>query len=395
MKPQPRLPYGTAPENAVCKNTISNEETAVNVPKDSQMVNLTSLTEADFKKALETIQLQIETAKQNEFPQVFTANELISKTPQDLQMLMPPLLQQSGLAGLGGSSDTGKSSFLRQLAIAICTRQPDFLGFKLQSRYNSVIYVATEDGEMETGYLLKKQLTAFKEREGLENLRFIFNTENLLQNLDYQLSKQPADVVFIDCYADVFNRQNSDNTPQIRQFLNPYQTLASRYNTLILFLHHTGKRTEDREPSKNNLLGGQGFEAKMRVLFELRADFTAKNIRHLCVVKGNYISAEYKRESFVLEFDETTLTFKNTFERVEFAKLVKPPSLSEQKTQSDLELYEQIVALQNQGYTYDGISGKLGVSKGTISKIKARVENAVSKSVSSGNNGNNNGNKPR
>ena len=87
----------------------------------------------------------------------------------------------------------------------------------------------------------------------------------------------------------------------VRSFLNAFSQLAIRHNTLVIFLHHTGKRTESLAPSKHNAIGSEGFEAKMRLIMELRQDPEHHNIRHLYIVKGNYLSAEYKhaRVSYV------------------------------------------------------------------------------------------------
>ena len=68
-------------------------------------------------------------------------------------------------------------------------------------------------------------------------------------------------------------------------------------------------------PSKHNLLGSQAFEAKMRLVLELRSDISDVTYKHLCCVKGNYLSAEYKSESIKLHFSDH-LTFKETGERV-------------------------------------------------------------------------------
>jgi RecA-family ATPase len=198
----------------------------------------------------------------------------------------------------------------------------------------------------------------------LKGLRFIFEYENLLNELEKRLKKKPADLIIIDCFADIFGNDLKDSN-QIRAFLNNYQQLAQKNGCLVLFLHHTGKRTENSEPSKNNLLSGQGFEAKMRLVIELRADQLNTNKRHLCIVKGNYLPGNYKKESYVLIFDETNFSFQNTNERVPFELLVK-----REQDVGDKEKYIKIIELKTQGITYENIAEKLGfASKGSISKL--------------------------
>jgi AraC-like DNA-binding protein len=53
---------------------------------------------------------------------------------------------------------------------------------------------------------------------------------------------------------------------------------------------------------------------------ELRTDCERADIRHLCIVKGNYLSSEYKHDSFELRFTPE-LNFEATGERVPFGLL--------------------------------------------------------------------------
>jgi len=312
-----------------------------------------------------------------------TGEQLLQQDIQALPCLIEPFFQQIGIACLAGSSDTGKSTLLRQLTIAIVTGENEFLGFKINAINRSVIYVSTEDLEPETAYILKKQASKYKP-ELLRELRFLFDITDLLMELEKRLTAKPADLVIIDCFADIFGK-NLNDTQHIRSFLHPYQQLAQKHKCLIIFLHHTGKRTEDKEPNKNNLLGGQGFEAKMRMVIELKADQMNPSLRHLCIVKGNYLSANYKNESFVLQFDEQTFTFRNTGERIPFDFLGKKESDSGEKSK-----FLKAKELKEQGVTYNDIAIQLGYgSKGSITKLLDRgKKNGWDNSVSIGNNGN-------
>lgn len=316
-----------------------------------------------------------------------TGESLLLTEIKEIPTLVYPFLQQTGLACLAGSSDTGKSSILRQLAIAIVTGENNFLGFRINANHRSVIYVSTEDLERETAYLLSRQTQQYKP-ELLKGLRFVFEIENLFSELDRRLNTKPADLVIIDCFADTYGSDLKD-TQRIRTYLHPFQELAQKHQCLILFLHHTGKRTENFEPNKNNLLSGQGFEAKMRLVIELRADLLNPLHRHLCIVKGNYLPASYKKESYVLQFDEQNFVFTNTGERMPFELLVKQPDTDQSKAK-----YEQAKDLKDKGYSYEQIAKAIGYnSKGSISKLfdKAKKngwDNNVSESVSTGNEGN-------
>jgi archaellum biogenesis ATPase FlaH len=295
---------------------------------------------------------------------VITGEQILKMPNQEMPTLIEPILQKTGIACLAGSSDTGKSTLLRQLVIAIVTGEIEFLGFPINAVYRSAIYVSTEDLLNETQYLLRVQSQQHAP-ELLKGLRYIFGNEvELKDKLNDELTLKPADIVVIDCFSDGFPH-NLKDTHLIRAYLNQFQDLAQKHKCLILFLHHTGKRTQKLEPSKDNLLSGQGFEAKMRMVIELRADPMSPTIRHLCIVKGNYLSAKYKNESFVLCFDEKNFHFTNTGERVPFELLVKSTDTDQAK-----ENWRLAKELEDEGHTQEEIAKKMNyASKGTISKL--------------------------
>jgi hypothetical protein len=291
------------------------------------------------------------------------ATQLMSESHTGIACLVEPFFQKVGLACLAGSSDTGKSAILRQLAEDICAGSDEHLGFKINATHKSVIYVSTEDGRDATRYLLHRQTQKYEGRD-FSGLRFIFDYDDLVGTLHRNLVKKPADMIVIDCFADVYSGDLKD-TQKIREFLKPFQELSDKHECLILFLHHTGKRTEELLPSKNNLLGGQGFEAKMRLVVELRKESARDNHRHFCLVKGNYLPESEKRHSHVLLFDPDTLTFSRTNERTPFDKLSRGYELEEGKAK-----YEQAKELKKEGYTHQEIAEKLGhVHKATITKL--------------------------
>lgn len=320
---------------------------------------------ASGKITADEIQAEVERLAQP--TKEITGEDLLNENIDSIPVLVEPFLHRVGLACLAGSSDTGKSSLLRQLAIDIVTGSPDFLGFPILATHNSVIFVSTEDDQKAVAFLLKKQTQDFHP-EQLKNLRFLFDTENLLGELNTRLTAQPADLVVIDCFADAYAGDLKD-TQKIRTYLHPFQILAEKHQCLFLFLHHTGKRTEGIEPNKNNLLSGQGFEAKMRLVIELRADLAIAEKRHLCIVKGNYLPASYKKESFVLDFITDQFRFYNTDERTPYEMLVKRAD-DEGRTK-----YEQAKALRSEGKTLDEIAEIIGyANRGSVSKLLKRFD---------------------
>ncbi len=341
--------------------SLNTEET--NHESNSEPISSDKINPESILKHINDIENNFEEG-QNEI----TGEQLLNLDIKEIPCLVEPFLQKFGLASFSGSSDTGKSTILRQLAIDIVLNRETFLGFKINSKHQSVIYVSTEDGVYETAFLLKKQANELDANK-LAGLRFIFDYENLLEELQSRLRAKKADLIVIDCFSDCLGGDLKD-THRIRTFLNPFQKLAHEHECLIIFLHHTGKRTENLEPNKNNILGGQGFEAKMRLVIELRADQFDHFKRHFCIVKGNYLPAKFKNESYVLDFDETHHCFTNSGNRVPFEMLSRNPDEDKQKAK-----YKQIQNLLNQNFTYQQIADKMGIgSKGSITKLIKKAE---------------------
>ena len=105
-------------------------------------------------------------------PKEITAYDLLKRDVKEIPFLVKPLLPKTGIVALAGTSDVGKSTLLRQLAIAIATGQETFLGFEIKTTHQSVIYVSTEDDENAIATLLRKQQNSLqREQSKYEGLR--------------------------------------------------------------------------------------------------------------------------------------------------------------------------------------------------------------------------------
>ena len=251
---------------------------------------------------------------------IWNAKELISRPIKKLPTLLDPIFPASGSIALAGGSDLGKSTFLRQFALSVSIGDHEFLGWKLNTKHQRAIYVSTEDDKDQITISLK----TFNNHRNLnsekyEGVDFVFVIEDLVSVLANMLREKPIDVLIIDAFLDVFPGVMNDGG-QVRRFITEYDQLAKKFGFLVIFNHHAGKRTQMFVPSKDNLLGSQSFEARMRLVIEMRPDFIDDNRLHLCIVKGNYLPPEYKKESFVIEANENRY-FKNTGEREVFEHL--------------------------------------------------------------------------
>lgn len=256
---------------------------------------------------------------------IIRASDLLKRGVREIPMLFAPVFPAACVSILAGSSDAGKSMLLRNMAICTVTGR-DFLGWKYKGKHRSCIFVATEDDEEATSFLLGKHEQGYGDApDDLAGLRFLFATENIINDLEQELSIEPADLVIVDAYSDVFDGKEQSSAAQTRAFVNKFKKLATEFGCHVLFLHHTGKRTEDLIPSKNNFVGSQSLEASVRLGIELRVDRQNPDLRHLCVVKGNYLGNQYKMSSFVLKMD-SNFVFTNTNDRVSFDELALTPS---------------------------------------------------------------------
>ena len=232
---------------------------------------------------------------------VKTAEQILELRTTEVPMLCSPILQKVGVASLCGSSDGGKSFLCLCLAIAICGDDEEIFGLKIHKEQGSAIIVCTEDSAEDVCVRLRALLGEKKLNEG--KLRFIFETGDILMKLKEELERQPADIVIMDTFRDLF-RGNLNDSIDVSKFLAPYKELAMKSKSLFLFCHHIGKGKEKNEaPSKNDVLGSQGIESACRTVLMLKKRADSKRI--LTVVKGNHLPEEVKNNGIVLEFEPT------------------------------------------------------------------------------------------
>ena len=303
---------------------------------------------------------------------IWNAKELIERKITKLPTLVDPIFPRCGSIALAGGSDLGKSTFLRQFALSVAIGDTSFLGWDLKTQHQRAIYVSTEDDKDQITISLK----TFNEHRNLksekfEGVDFVFAIENLVTTLRNRITINKIDVLIIDAFLDVFPGVMNDGG-QVRRFITVYDQLAKEFGFLVIFNHHAGKRTQMFAPSKDNLLGSQSFEARMRLVIEMRPDFIDDNKLHLCIVKGNYLPPEYKKESFVIEANENRY-FSNTGEREVFEHLRETVKEKQdlKKLCGDLKeegktVREIEVDLRSQGYK---------ISKSTVNRyLKEREE---------------------
>jgi hypothetical protein len=269
----------------------------------------------------------------------YNAVELLALGNTKPQYLLEPLFPQKGTAVIAGKPDTGKSQFARQLCIQVALGLPDFLGFSLNLIHKSAVYVATEDSLEATTYLLKTQLEGLQE-PAKENLRFIFadtmEQTEILERLEEELKKAPADLVVVDSFGDIFKGGDSNNNMAMRNTVKAFDKIAKQQGCLILFVHHINKGAYRLTPGQEHIQGGAGLVQKVRLAIQLSEG--EGSIRYFSVVKGNYCPKEYKDNTLELNFSEDTFLFSFSGKMLPTSEIgAKPEGMEKETKMSELE----------------------------------------------------------
>lgn len=297
-------------------------------------------------KTLENLNVLLSNTIQESAPKVlnpdkvvFNAVELMAMGNLEPKYLMHPIFPQKGSAVLAGKPDTGKSQFARQLCIQVALGHKKFLDFELNPVHKRAIYVATEDNQEATTFLVSKQFKGLNE-EVVENLRFIFadtmDQEEILIKIDEELKLCRADLVVVDSFGDIFKGSDSNNNMAMRNTVKLFDKIAKEHNCLVLFVHHINKAAYRQAPGQEHIQGGSGLVQKVRLAIQLSEG--EGNKRYFTVVKGNYCPKEYKQNSLELDFSEETFLFTNTGKLIPTAELgTKPDNLKTEEKYNELD----------------------------------------------------------
>ena len=273
---------------------------------------------------------------------IMNGADLIKREIEEIPTLLEPIFPKVGTVAFAGTSDIGKSTILRQFAVAVSTGEKEFLGWKLNSEHKKALVVSTEDFEDSLTINLKKvNKTKPRNSQDYSGINFITDIESLIETIENHVRDNPIDLLILDAYLDIYSGTNAKNDGgQVRQFLTKFDQLANKYKYLTVWNHHTKKGSQAFAPDKDNVLGSQSFEAKMRLVCVVRPDLIDDNRRHLCFVKGNYLAPEYKNESYIIEHDEN-MYFTSTGEREIFENLRIEVKAKEDLKQLAINLHEE------------------------------------------------------
>lgn len=325
--------------------------------------------EQDVEKALfdQFIQEQIENGAE-----LLNAKDLINMQVQEYPFLIEDLIPKRCISAIVAPSEAGKSSLAYQLCEAVVSGK-DCLGKKVNPSSNNVLFIPTEEGNIQAALKLKKQLNEQLERKEVsidvfESFQFAFNIEDVYYFISEFLTYREFDLIVIDCYGDV-NLGDNNSVSDTRKFMNLYHKLTQTYNTSIVFLHHINKASSNTQLTKNSIIGSTGFVDKTRHVIGLEAN--KEDPRHVVLktIKSNLMSFEDKKKHINLYLNDNL-----KFELVDSSKQINPIATK----QSTIRNEEKIRIVLEQK--------KLGISQQDIvSKLKdgryKTSQSAVSKMI--------------
>ena len=271
------------------------------------------------------------------------ALDIVQSTEDSVPMLVENLLPKKGLAAIAGESDSGKSTWLRQLGLSVSIDEEEFLGRKLNSVHNRVLYVSTEDAIENIGPGLKVQVEVLSdlEEEALKNYYFLDDLSEFQNTISELTDDQSFDLIIIDCFSD-FIKRDMNSATEVRNTLSKLNRISNKLECLILVLHHVRKSAIDnRSASKSDILGSTGFEGKMRAVLMLinGVDEYQKRLR---IVKANYLEPAVKKRDLVLKFQN------RVFELIGDAQVQNIDPVAERSDKA-IEIIENILPRIEQG----------------------------------------------
>lgn len=233
----------------------------------------------------------------------FSAKELLNDKKENFECLVEPIMPASGLVALVGASDCGKSTLLRQLAANI-VKGEQFLKWETKPRHKRVLYASTEDDRYSVSKAFGMQnMNLDMSDEEAERLEFVFGSGHTLCDRVFERVEECSyDLVIMDTFEDLCS-EDINQAHVIRKVLNPFHDISVKCGTLFLFTNHTAKNTTGRSPDKNNILGSQAFESKMRLVMQLCRDKKSGRLC-LCILKANYLPARMKERALMLTVDD-------------------------------------------------------------------------------------------
>lgn len=305
----------------------------------------------------------------------FTLGELLSLDSDNIPFLVQTLLPEQAITVLAGQSDVGKGLFFLQLTLQIIQGKTEFLGYKLNQKFNRVILVSSEDGALQISNRIKKQLKGKSlPKEFHKRMVTLIGSHDTAKKVEAELKQGKYDLVVLDALGDLLDG-DSNNLGDARRYLGQFSELIHKYGCTFLIVHHIGKGKEKQQANKAQLLGSVGIEGKARQVLMITKTEAQSHIREVKAVKANYLSDEEKKKVIKIVLEPASLTYKRVIGdiksvEVSTEKIVPKKPASRSKTEWVATAWK----MRNKGATLPEIAKVVGRNKSSVSRQLSKLK---------------------
>jgi hypothetical protein len=196
----------------------------------------------------------------------FSPDELYQMKPETTSFTVEGLLPSRGLSLWTAKPKQGKSTLLRQLAVAVSKDEP-FLGRKVEQ--GTVLLLALEEKPTEVQAHLKELCWAVDDPiyslfGAVERVEALAGVKSAIQDHD------DVKLVIIDpLYKFVGGLRDSNDYVQVNNAVEPLLELARNFNVHVAVAHHAKKR--ECEDIRDTILGSQALAAGADTLVYLKS----------------------------------------------------------------------------------------------------------------------------
>ena len=183
---------------------------------------------------------------------------VMDSTPEQVPCLAEDLLLKVGTSMLTAKPKVGKSTFARQLSVAVAEGR-SFFGH--ETHMGDVLYFVLEGPKGAVGHHLKKLgYTGTRRKIHIVHERMPYKGDLGLMKLEATLAlPRMSDVclVVIDPIKKLLRLADSDKDDEVSLAIEKVEAVAKKFNVHILFLAHAKKRQTD--DTGDSSIGSTGF----------------------------------------------------------------------------------------------------------------------------------------
>jgi RecA-family ATPase len=194
-------------------------------------------------------------------PSVFsfkTLDELVEEA-EEISWLVDGLLSDGGFSLIVGPPKGGKSTLIRQAALAVAQGKP-FLGRNVTQ--GGVLYLTFEEQDG----MLKQQFNAAGRQAGDDikiHVGNVFENKSVIyEDLEAAINEYGPSLLVLDTIFDAFHLESINDYGEVKETLAKLRTIARDTGCHILGVHHTNKGGE----GNNSIMGSNGIHAALDTL---------------------------------------------------------------------------------------------------------------------------------